>query len=964
VFEPLDLAWRFAQRDVVDGQDEGLDDAGWQEVDLPHDWSIEGEYRQDNPAGGAGAYLPGGIGWYRRVIDVPPEWKDKRIFIEFDAAQRNTDVWINGHHLGRRPYGYISFGYDLTPHVKAGRNVLAVRLDNSKLPAARWYTGSGIYSHVRLVVTDKVHVPRWGTFVTTPLATAERGEVDVTAEIANDAAERAVVMLRTVLIDADGNRLPASVSRHELPSGGRKTVQVKGLGLARPKLWSPESPYLYRIVQRVEHGGQVVDETTTPVGFRTIRFDANSGFWLNGANVKLKGVGMHYDAGPMGVAIPDEILERRLRQLKGMGCNAVRTGHTPFPPTFYDLCDRLGLMVMNEIFDGWRRKAAHDYGATAFDEWWLRDLTDWVRRDRNHPSVIMWSIGNETGEGDRLGMTKIIRELDPTRPTTGGQVLHGVDVSGFNGPGESPGVLERFHRENPKQPIVLTEEPHGYQTRGFYKTLTWWRDDNPERRYPFEPYATEEVFPYAGDPQHNSSYDNATVRITSRQCWRRTRDTPWISGEFRWAGFDYLGEGHIMGRRWPARYWHPGLHDTAGFPKDTSQFYRSQWTTQPMVHLVPHWTHPLVEPGTKIPVVAYSNCDEVELLLNGRSLGRQKQRAELLDFVWQVPYEPGEIKAVAYRGGTQVATKSFRTAEAPTRIKLEMDEPELTKQRGDVGVVTFSVVDDLGELVPWAEDRIEFKLSGAAQLLGYENGNNVDVTPHRVPYRHVFHGLGRGFFRATGEDGPIELTAAAILGNRLFQKSTMVAMHVELLALRGVLDSAKFQIHYTTDGSEPTPASPRYESPLNLTSPTTVRMLVLRDGQPLLSSLAKFEQGMPPLIEDPRYQSAPTTSPAEDFAGKPRDKEIIGTWTDAKRQLHFTADGTVVRRQRGEETKVATWWYDFPNDVFEDAADVGTGAIRWSDSGQVSQLTLGDRAGRELKILTGTRERRLERVQE
>ncbi|HEV2293515.1 MAG TPA: glycoside hydrolase family 2 TIM barrel-domain containing protein [Tepidisphaeraceae bacterium] len=961
---PLNLGWRFVQQDDSGAAAAGFDDSSWRMLDLPHDWSIEGEYRQDNPAGGAGAYLPCGVGWYRRAIEIPPQWTGKRVFIEFDAAQRNSDVWINGRHLGHRPYGYISFGYDLTPHLKPGQNLLAVRVDNSKLPAARWYTGSGIYSHVRLIVTDKVHIPQWGTFVTTPQVSAQRAEAEVATEVVNDSAERAVVVLSTRLVDANGREIAASVSSRELEPGARELFRIRGLTLSEPKLWSPDSPYLYRLVQQLTCDDRMVDEVTTMVGFRPTRFDADTGFWLNGTNVKLKGVGMHYDAGPMGVAIPDEILERRLKQLKAMGCNAVRTGHTPFPPTFYDLCDRLGLMVMNEVFDGWRRKAAHDYGATAFDEWWQRDLTDWVRRDRNHPSVIIWSIGNETGESDRFGMTKIIHELDPTRPTTGGQVLHGVDVSGFNGPGESPGVLEQFRREHPNQPIVLTEEPHGYQTRGFYKTLTWWRDDNPDRRYPFPPYSTEEVFKYGGDPQHNSSYDNATVRISSRQCWKRTRDTPWISGEFRWAGFDYLGEGHIMGRRWPARYWHPGLHDTAGFPKDTSQFYRSQWTSEPMVHLLPHWTHPLIEPGTKIPMVAYSNCEEVELLLNGRSLGRQKPREELLDFVWQVPYEPGDIEAVAYRGGTRVASTSVRTANAPARIELEMDEPELTVERGDVGVVTFSVIDERGELVPWAEDRIEFKLNGPAQLLGYENGNNVDVTPHRAGYRNVFHGLGRGFFRGTGQDGPIELTAAAILGNRLFQESTTVAMHVERLALRGPLAPAQFEVRYTTDSSQPTPGSARYESPLMLSSPTNVRMLVLRDGQPLLTSEAKFEQGMPPVIVDPRYQKTPTTAPAEDFAGKPRDGEVAGVWSDGKRQLRFTLEGTVVRRQRGEETEVATWWYDFPNDVFEDAADVGAGAIRWADSGQVSRLKLVDREGRELLILTDGRTRKLRRAEE
>jgi beta-galactosidase len=850
---PLDFDWRFVLGEVKGAEQPNLDDSKWRRLDLPHDWGIEGEYRQDNPAGGAGAYLPGGIAWYRKAIDVPSEWKDRRVAIEFDAAQRNSEVWINGQSLGRRPYGYISFAYDLTPHLKPGRNVLAVRLDNSQLPAARWYTGSGIYSHVRLVVRPPIHVPQWGVFVAPISASKESAKLAIQTSVVNSSNERASVRIISEIVDDRKATIARGEAKVTIDAGATANDVASSITVAQPRLWSPDSPALYKLVTRIFRDEALQHEQTTTFGIRTFRWDANNGFWLNDQNIKLKGVGMHYDAGPMGVAIPDRILEQRLLLLKCIGSNAVRTGHTPFPPTFYDLCDRMGLLVLDEVFDGWRKKAKFDYGATAFNEWWQRDLTDWVRRDRNHACVFLWSIGNETGDEDRFGMTKIIHDLDPTRATTGGQCLFGVDVSGFNGPGESPGVLEKFHREHPNQPIVLTEEPHGYQTRGFYKTLTWWRDKNPAKRVPFQPYAEEEVFKFGGDPQYNSSYDNATVRITTRQSWKVVRDTPWIPGEFRWAGFDYLGEASVMKRHWPARYWHPGIIDAAGFPKDIVYFYQSQWSREPMVHLLPHWTHPLIPRGTKIPVVAYSNCDEVELFLNGKSLGRQKPRAELLDFVWDVPYEPGELRAAGYRDGAHVESATVRTAGDPVAIQMSL-QGQLTSKRGDATAASVQVVDSAGTSVPWANNRIDFRLRGPARLLGYENGNNVDVTPHRVDHRNLFNGLARGFFQATGEEGEIELTAAAILGDQLFQEKTTVAMDVERFALRGELSPAKLQIHYTLDGSEPTTASSKYESPIAITSPTTVRMLVLRDGQSFITSEAKFEKGTPPVIDDPRYE--------------------------------------------------------------------------------------------------------------
>jgi len=646
-----------------------------------------------------------------------------------------------------------------------------------------------------------------------------------------------------------------------------------------------------------------------------------------------------------------------LRRLKEMGCNAIRTGHTPFPPRFYDLCDRLGIMMIDEVFDGWRRKVEHDYGATAFEQWWRRDLTDFVRRDRNHPCVILWSIGNETGHTDRLGMSEIVRALDPTRLTTGGQMLHGVGVAGFNGPGEVSGVLEQFHREHPDVLVVLTEQTHAYQTRGFYRTATNYRESDPHKITPFEPYATREIFDVeGGDPQHRSSYDNAPVRITSRQCWKRTRDTPWISGEFRWAGFDYLGEAHWGGRKWPARHWHPGIHDSGGLPKDTAYFYQSQWSSEPMVHLLPHWTHPLLVPGTVIPVVAYSNAAEVELFLNGKSLGRQRPRAELLDFVWQVPYEPGELRAVAYRGGMNtMGAKTFRTAGAPAKIQLDRRGPELAADRRDVAAVTFSIRDDAGELVPWANDRVEFRLDGPVRLIGYENGNNVDVTANRAPHRDAFHGLGRGFVQATKDDGPVEMVAAAILGDRSLRRTSTVTLAMQRLALRGELASREFAIHYTTDGSEPTLASSRYERPFELSREGIVRMLVTRDGEPYMTSRADFSKAT----------TRPATMAATQPGGldaRPRDAEVVGVWRDGQRRLRFAADGRVFRRRGDEpEAAVARWWYDFPDDVFEDENTFGGGEIHWDGSGEVGVLRLADRKRDALLINPDGKTRRLVR---
>ncbi|HEX5284643.1 MAG TPA: glycoside hydrolase family 2 TIM barrel-domain containing protein, partial [Bryocella sp.] len=581
-----------------------------------------------------------------------------------------------------------------------------------------------------------------------------------------------------------------------------------------------------------------------------------------GQVLKLRGVGDHLYGGPMGAAIPDGILERRLRLLKEMGVNAIRTSHNPHTPYFYDLCDRLGILVMDEIYDGWHKKVQNEYAQRFYASQWHHDVERWVRRDRNHPSVFIWSIGNETGLVDVNHMTEYVHTFDPTRPTTGGMITTGVDVSGWNGPGEVPGVLEKFHAEHPTVPIVLTEEPHTLQTRGFYRVRTWWRDWKPVQQ--FEPYGTEEIF-FDGNPWYNSSYDNAIVRDTARQSWKRTSSTPWIAGEFRWLGFDYIGEAAYKGGHWPVRAENFGIIDLAAIPKDDYFLYKAFWTKRPMVHLLPHWTHRNME-GVVIPVVAYSNQPQVELFLNGKSLGRKRPQP-LGDFLWDVPYEPGTLKAIAYgQGGEQVATAEFETAGDPTGLKLETDNSALKPNRTDDAVITVTIVDKDGTMVPWDMNTVHFKLTGPVHLLGNENGDPVDVTPNQAPYRNAFYGMARGFYQATAQDAPIEIAAAAILGDTAIagtspQHPRMVSIAVSRMSLRGVLANADLVIRYTTDGSEPNAQSSVFSGPFGVSDDTQVKAVVFRDGSRWMQLSQWFHRVDPPVVSDPRWATDSTVDP-------------------------------------------------------------------------------------------------------
>lgn len=857
----FDFDWRFRLGDVPGASSEVFDDSGWRTLDVPHDWSIEGKYKKTNPGGGIVAWLPTGIGWYRKSFEVTPEMLKQDVSIFFDGVFMDSTVWVNGYKLGTEPYGYMSFFYDLTGHLHAGRNEIAVRVDNERQPAARWYTGSGIYGHVHLLETAPSHLVQWGTFVRTAKIEDNAATVDVSTAIKLATADEAKKMsVRLSAMDAKGAMVATKTVRASDVPDDAYPIH---LTIARPQLWSPDTPVLYTLRVELLRGKQVVDAEDTAFGVRTMAFSGQQGFLLNGKPLKIRGMADHLYGGPMGAAIPDQILERRLKLLKEMGTNAIRTSHNPHTPYFYDLCDRMGLLVLDEIYDGWHQKAENDYGGRFYQTQWHSDVKSWVMRDRNHASIFAWSLGNETGLADVNHMSEYVHQFDPTRLTTGGMMTTGVGLSGWNGPGEVPGVLEKYHAEHPEMPIILTEEPHTLQTRGFYRVRTWWRDWKHFAEFP--PYGTEEIF-FDGNQWYNSSYDNAVVRETARAAWLRTASTPWISGEFRWLGFDYIGEAAYKGGRWPARAENFGIIDLAGIPKDDYFLYQAFWTTKPMVHLLPHWTHPGMD-GVVIPVVAYSNQPEVELFLNGRSLGRIKP-TPLSDFVWKVPYEPGELKAIAYgKDGKATATTSFETAGDPEKIKLVTDNAPLRPNRTDDAVVTFTIADKDGVMVPWEMNRVDFAVSGPVHLLGYDNGDPLDVTPNQASHRRAFYGMGRGFFQATKEDGPIEVTAGAVLGQTSMgfapRHSEPVAIAVSRVSLRGALPEAKIEVHYTLDGSKPDARSPLYTAPFTLKDAARVRAVVLRDGKPVLHLSANFQRIDPTLVTDPRWATDSQVDPLE-----------------------------------------------------------------------------------------------------
>lgn len=787
--------WKFYLGDDSIAYNAQYDDAKWRILDLPHDWSIEADFSLKNPATPGGGALPGGIGWYRKDFVVDKSDEGKNIYIDFDGIYWNSKVWINGHLLGERPNGYISFRYDLTPYIKVGeRNVIAVRVDNSKQPNSRWYSGSGIYRNVRLVTTNALHVDLWGTYVTTPTVAKDNAEIKIKTNIKNSSDLSQTFELYSILIDKDGKEI-ARINNSESVGVGENISMNQSLKVSNPILWSIDNPYLYKIVTRIEQNGKVVDEYETPLGIRYFSFDPNKGFFLNGESIKIKGVCNHHDLGFLGAAVNTRAIERQLEILKEMGCNGIRTSHNPPAPELLDLCDKMGFIVMDEAFDMWRKKKSpYDY-SQYFPEWHERDLTDLILRDRNHPSIFMWSIGNEILEqwshinADTLDLQQanmvlnfantlnkkdidakelhvnslltikladIAKKLDPTRPiTTGNNETEpsnhifrsgAMDIIGFN---YHENNWVNFHEKFPNQKLIITESTSGLMSRGYYEMPSDSMNIWPERwDKPFE-----------RPVHHCSSYDNCHVPwgSTHEDTWRLVKNYDHISGVYLWTGFDYLGEPTPFW--WPSRSSYFGVIDLAGFPKDIYYMYQSEWTNKDVLHIFPHWNW---KEGQTVDIWAYfNNADEVELFLNGLSLGKKAKEKDVYHVFWRVPFQKGTLKAVSYKDGKEVLTREVKTTGDPISIKLTADRQTIKADGKDLSFITVEALDAEGNPVPVADNLINFTIEGDGFIAGTDNGDPTDPNSLKKPSRKLFSGKALAVVQSHKKAGKIILKATS-----------------------------------------------------------------------------------------------------------------------------------------------------------------------------------------------------------
>jgi len=764
--------WRFHKGDAPGAEAPAFEDGGWRPVSLPHDWSIEGPF--DSKWASATGYLPGGVGWYRKTFAAPASSDAKRVYLHFDGVYCNGEVWINGHYLGKRPSGFASFRHDLTPHLLPGaENVVAVRVDHSRYGDARWYTGSGIYRNVRLLVTGPVHIKPWGVSVTTPIVTPHLAQVQAEVTTQNNTDAAASVEVRLSLRDPEGTVVAGGRASAAVPPGGEQAAGDV-LSVPGPRLWSPEQPHLYTLHTEISHNGEVVDAEETAVGIRSLRFDPDAGFFLNERSLKLKGVCLHDDAGALGVAVPPKVWERRLQTLKAGGVNAIRMAHNPHMPELYDLCDRLGFLVQDEAFDEWElgknkwlegwnvgtpgRDGPHEH----FEQWAEADLGNMIGRDRNHPSVILWSIGNEIdypndpythevldqgptpqsyGPGfkpgsphaDRLGVVArrlagIVRALDPTRPVTAG--LASALMSNETGFADA-----------------LDAAGYNYQE---------YRYPDDHARYPSRVlYGSE----------NGMRWD----------FWEAVAAHPYVCGQFLWTGIDYLGEAG----RWPTRSNGAGLLDLAGLPKPEYYYRQSLWSETPMLYLgtraVPEgeeaaslWTHKQAAPvwqgaeGVPVRVVCFTNCEAAALFLNGRSLG-VKGLADAPDRVlwWDVPYAPGTLTVHGLLRGAAACAGELKTSGPPQKLLAEADTVTLAADGVDLAHIVVRVTDADGLPVYDAAHEITWAVEGPARLLGLESGDHASHEDYQAPTRRAFHGRLLGYVQSTNASGPVTVRMVA-----------------------------------------------------------------------------------------------------------------------------------------------------------------------------------------------------------
>ncbi|HEY4148799.1 MAG TPA: glycoside hydrolase family 2 TIM barrel-domain containing protein [Chitinophagaceae bacterium] len=761
----FDKDWKFRLGDDTTAKNNRYDDSHWRRIDLPHDWSIEGPFSESNPGTSQEAALPTGTGWYRKSFVLPPH-KDKRIYIEFDGIYRNSEVWINGHWLGRRPYGYSSFRYELTPWLRKDRNCLAVRVDNSEQPDSRWYTGSGIYRHVRLVTTGRTAVDYNGSFVTL-LPGSGPDSIETQTRVTNGIDKSQLVRVTNELYNAAGHKIATAGKWQKTPGKDAPTyLNVQRMPVPHPQYWSIDHPYRYKLRTTISVQGRVTDTYTTRIGLRRFYFDPQKGFFLNGQSIKIKGVCEHHDLGALGAAVNTRAIERQLQLLKAMGCNAIRTAHNPPAPELLDLCDSMGFLVLDEAFDMWRKKKNNFDYHLDFDQWHKQDLQDMVKRDRNHPCVFMWSIGNEIREQfDSSGipiareLVALVKELDTTRPVTcalsepdpAKNFIYRSGVLDLVGLNYHPEVYAGFADQYPGQAFIATETMSALASRGHY--------DMPSDSVRYWPAKGEKTVAH-GNPDYTvSAYDNVAAYwgSTHEATWKIIKKYPHCSGLFVWSGFDYLGEP--VPYTWPARSSYYGIIDLAGFPKDVYYMYQSEWTDKPVLHLLPHWNW---APGQVVDVmVYYSQADEVELWFNGQSLGIKKKQGDDLHLLWRVPYQPGVLKAVSRRKGRVVLTTETYTAAAPAALTLHADRTNLEAGGDDLCFITVQVTDAHGIPVPDAANLVRFTIDGPATIAGVDNGYEASHEPFGASYRKAYNGKCLVILRPGAHAGTIRLRAAA-----------------------------------------------------------------------------------------------------------------------------------------------------------------------------------------------------------
>jgi len=746
----FDFGWRFFKGDFSDAYKVRYDDCGWRELNVPHDWSIEGPFDVNNPAGIQGAYLPGGIGWYRKHFRLPEKYKGKKVFIQFDGIYHNSEVWINSHYLGKRPYGYISFLYDLTDYLKFnGENILAVRVDNSDQPNCRWYSGSGIYRHVWLKITDKLHVSHWGTYITTPEVSEKSATIRIRTKVKNEYQSSKKCGLTMTIVDKRGRTIAETKSSHSVPADSEYEFD-QILKINNPILWSVENPQLYVSRSVVSDSKNILDEYKTPFGIRKFRFDKDKGFFLNGKNIKFKGVCIHHDAGCLGAAVPDRALERRLEVLKSLGCNAIRTSHNPPAPELLDMCDMMGFLVIDEAFDKW--------SGASFAKWWKDDLRAMLRRDRNHPCVILWSVGNEVGN---QGSPEANRTLEM--------------------------LVEFVHKEEPTRPVTCALRPSIFKTR--QKNAEHITDiaklmDVTSLNYQEQAYADckkvwpeiiiigTECYPYfRGKAARYKAYEASNP-------WFDVVRNDYVVGQFLWTGIDYLGES----RGWPDKGWSTALIDTCGFRKPRSYFHQSVWSDEPMVHIAvfdnsldinpgklhwgwpkiaSHWTFPNFK-NQVLRLITYTNCQSVELWI-GEYLWGEKFLSEFDDrmMIWYFPYRPETLKAIGKNNGQEVCSYELRTSGKPAKIVLKPDRTTITANGQDLSHIEVNVTDTNDILVPTAKHLINFHIEGEGKIIGVDNGDLRSGESYKKNKRSAFMGRCLVIIQSTAKPGVVRLAAYA-----------------------------------------------------------------------------------------------------------------------------------------------------------------------------------------------------------